>query len=190
MSGRSSQQSGLSVADDERTVLGGLGTAIVMMGFGYAGGLLGVGIALGIGVLWALGGVPFAIGAATIGLVALGPVSTPWILWASLLGGLFLAVVDTFEDAPARGRTLLVFVAAVLGFGLLAIGTVRATDSVLLGGSVLVLSVALAIYGVHRVGVVRQETSERVGLVSDRFGIVDGASGRGSAGGSIGDLDE
>lgn len=190
MSGRSSQQPGLALGGGDRTVLGGFGIAIVMVGFGYVGGLPGVGVAFGVGVLWALGGVPFAIGAATIGLVALGPVANPWILWASLLGGLLLAAVDTYKGAPARGRTLVVFVAGVLGFGLLAIGTVRATDSVLLGGGVLLLSVALAIYGVHRVGVVRQETSDRVGIVSDRFGVADGGSSRGSAGGSIGDLDE
>ena len=149
-----------------------VGILVVVAAFIITSGPMGALVSLVIAGIWYLAGVPFAIGSAAIGYVAVAPPSGVSIVLAGgIAAGLFVASVASVRGSASVIRAVGVLGASIVVLALLVIGTYRVTGSLLLGAVVLVLTVGIGIYGVHRVAVVDLDRTAGVGTVSVAFGV-------------------
>lgn len=167
---RSLADSGIAAAD--RHPVGWLGVAVVVATLYSAVGPVGALVGVAIAGVWFLAGVPYAIGAATVGFVAIASeFGSSLILVGGVTLGLFLAATVVVHDAGRVWKPIMVLVVSAVVVSGLGVGAVRWTDSYLVGVLAVAVAVGIGIYGLHRVSVVNLEDAEGVGIVTEAFGI-------------------
>lgn len=191
--------SGIAAAD--RHPVGWLGIALVVVALYSAVGPVGALLGVAIAGVWFLTGVPYAIGAATVGyvvatsgfeaatvgFVGVAPeLGSTMLLLGGMVLGLLVAATVIVRDAGGVWRPIVVLVASAVVLSGLGIRAIRWTDSFLVGVLAVAVAIGIGVYGLHRVSVVDLQDAEGVGIVSEAFGI---GPDWGRAGPSSGDGD-